>query len=158
MITTILRNATDEQLGAARRYTADHLHIPFEDVTLQTAVAYVNRHFEQGVYENWDGFVEMLAADKKTNAPAKHRVIVILVKGAFRIHADGCKDIARDTARSNNYWSVEAADQHEVNLDCWGSVSTDHYELGTPEWHKACDENAAISSSFLPCALAVLPS
>lgn len=69
MITTILRTATAKQILAARHYAADHLHIAFLDVTKVVAVAYVNKHFEQGTYENWDGFVEMLEADEKTNAP-----------------------------------------------------------------------------------------
>jgi len=63
MITTILRNATTAQILAARHHTANHLHIPFPDVTKVVAVAYVNKHFEQGTYENWDGFVAMLEAD-----------------------------------------------------------------------------------------------
>lgn len=63
MITTILRTATDEQLSTARHYTADHLHIPFQGVSLLVAVAYVNAHFQQGQYTAWDGFVGMLEAD-----------------------------------------------------------------------------------------------
>ncbi len=41
MITTILRNATRQQLEAAYHYTADHLHIPVSELTDTVAVAYV---------------------------------------------------------------------------------------------------------------------
>lgn len=64
MITTILRNATYQQLHAAYHYTADHLHIPVSELTDAVAVAYVNVHFRQGDYAAWDGFVEMLEADR----------------------------------------------------------------------------------------------
>lgn len=65
MIITILRNATRKQLEAAYHYTADHLHIPVEEVTDIVAVAYVAAHFEQGVYLSWEGFTHMLKADAR---------------------------------------------------------------------------------------------
>lgn len=63
MITTILRNATVGHLLDARRHTSNHLHVPLAKVDNMIAVAYIVRHFEQGDYEGWNGFVEMLEAD-----------------------------------------------------------------------------------------------
>lgn len=65
LITTILRNCTRVQLEAAYHYTADHLHIPPGALTDEVAVAYVSAHFKQGVYLSWEGFVDMLEADKR---------------------------------------------------------------------------------------------
>ncbi len=65
MITTILRNATRQQLEAAYHYTADHLHIPVSELTDTVAVAYVCQHFEQGAYSGWNGFTDMLKADAR---------------------------------------------------------------------------------------------
>lgn len=65
MITTILRNCTRGQLEAAYLWTAEQLHIPWGELTDTVAVAYVARHFEQGTYSGWDGFVEMREADRR---------------------------------------------------------------------------------------------
>lgn len=82
----------------------------------------------------------------------KYRVAAVLVNGDFRIHGDGCRDIARDAAQSEaGAWYIEAATEHEVNIDCWGDVSSDNYRQGTPEWHAECDTNASVASHFLPC-------
>lgn len=64
MITTILRTADTAHINVARKWVSDHLHIPESDVTPVVAVAYICRHFEQGVYYGWDGFVDMLKADQ----------------------------------------------------------------------------------------------
>lgn len=82
----------------------------------------------------------------------KYRVAVVLVNGDFRIHGDGCRDIARDARQSDaGEWYVEASTRHEVNIDCWGDVSSDNYPESTPEWHDECDKNARLASHFLPC-------
>lgn len=82
----------------------------------------------------------------------KFRVAVVLVNGDFRIHGEGCQDISRDARRSDaGEWYIEADSRHEVNTDCWGDVSSDNYEEGTPEWHAECDKNASVASHFLPC-------
>lgn len=65
MITTILREASANQLTAARYFTADCLHIPYGDVSGLVAVAYICRHFEQGDYSGWDGWVAMREADAR---------------------------------------------------------------------------------------------
>ena len=65
MIIAILRNCTSKQLEAAYHYTADHLHIPVGEVTDIVAVAYVAAHFEQGVYLSWEGFVDLMEADRR---------------------------------------------------------------------------------------------
>lgn len=67
MILTILRTAHAEHIRSAMHYTADHLHIPVGEVSELVAVAYVLRHFRQGFYEGWDGFVDMLNADEDSN-------------------------------------------------------------------------------------------
>lgn len=63
MIITILRTAYAPHVRAAMRWTADNLHIPEGEVTELFAVAYVVKHFEQGAYTGWDGWVAMLEAD-----------------------------------------------------------------------------------------------
>ena len=65
MITLILRDATAEQLRAARCFTATHLHITSMDVPSRVAVAYICQHFEEGDYSGWDGFIEMREADSR---------------------------------------------------------------------------------------------
>jgi hypothetical protein len=65
VITIIINNATELELYAAIVHTANHLHVPEGEVTRSVAVAYIIRHFEQGVYFGWDGFVEMLKADAR---------------------------------------------------------------------------------------------
>lgn len=60
MITLIIQTATQEQLIAAREWTADNLHVPRGAVTPAVAVAYVLKHFEMGVLSGWDGFTETL--------------------------------------------------------------------------------------------------
>lgn len=65
MITTIITHASVRELNAAIVHAADHLHVPEEEVTQSVAVAYIVRHFEQGVYFGWDGFAEMLKADER---------------------------------------------------------------------------------------------
>lgn len=65
MITTILRTCARADLEAAYHYTANHLHVPVSEITDTVAVAYVLRHFEQGAYSGWDGWVEMLEADRR---------------------------------------------------------------------------------------------
>lgn len=64
MITHILNTARSSVLDNAARQVADWLHIPYEDVTNKVAVAYICKHFEQGAYSGWDGFVEMLEAGR----------------------------------------------------------------------------------------------
>lgn len=65
MITTIVRTLTREQRTTSRKFVADHLHIPYEDVSSVVAVAYIVKHFEQGAYSGWDGWVEMREADAR---------------------------------------------------------------------------------------------
>lgn len=65
MITTILRNATCDQLDSARAWVSDQLHIPFERTTDLVAAAYIVKHFEQGSYSGWDGWIEMREADRQ---------------------------------------------------------------------------------------------
>lgn len=82
----------------------------------------------------------------------KHRLAVILVNGDFRIHRDGCRDVARDASQSDaGAWHIEVASLHEANTECWGDVSSDNYKEGSEEWHNECDLNAATASRFLPC-------
>jgi hypothetical protein len=82
----------------------------------------------------------------------KHRLAVILVNGDFRIHGENCTDITRDERQSDTgAWYIEVASRHEANIECWGDVSSDNYEEGTPQWHEECDTNASIASRFLPC-------
>ena len=64
MIITILRTAHAKHIRAALYHTANHLHVPVEEITEMIAVAYIVQHFKQGAYEGWDGFVEMLEADE----------------------------------------------------------------------------------------------
>jgi hypothetical protein len=86
----------------------------------------------------------------------KHRLAAVLVNGDFRIHAADCRDVPKDAAQSDaGAWHIEAATRHEVNIDCWGDVSSDNYEEGSPEWHAECDKNALIASRFLPCVPAM---
>lgn len=65
MITHILKTASDWMLHQAREWTADHLHVDRSSVSATVAVGYVCRHFEVGTYSGWDGFAEMLEADRK---------------------------------------------------------------------------------------------
>jgi hypothetical protein len=82
----------------------------------------------------------------------KHKLGVILVNGDFRIHGAHCADIMRDSAKSDGgVWWIEVSSIHEANTECWGDVSGDNYEEGTPEWHAECDKNAAMATRFLPC-------
>ncbi|MER5579638.1 hypothetical protein [Streptomyces massasporeus] len=60
MITTILENATRDQLQSALNWTSDHLHVPLDQVTECVAVACVVRHFEMGALSGWDGFIANL--------------------------------------------------------------------------------------------------
>lgn len=88
----------------------------------------------------------------------KFRVAAILINGVFRIHGEGCRDIARDAQQSDGgAWYIEAATRHEVNTECWGDVSSDNYEEGTPAWHAECDKSASIASHFLPCVSKEMP-
>lgn len=64
MITLILRTAHAQHLVDAVTWVSDQLHIPRSKVTVETAVAYIVKHFEQGAYSGWDGWVEMRKADK----------------------------------------------------------------------------------------------
>lgn len=82
----------------------------------------------------------------------KQRLAVILVDGDFRIHGDGCRDIARDAAKSDaGAWYMEVSSLHEVNTECWGDIASDNYETGSREWHDECDRDADMASHFLPC-------
>lgn len=56
-ILTILRAASPQQIAAAIRFTADHLHVPEGCIEPEVAVAYVRQHYQQGQLEGWDGFV-----------------------------------------------------------------------------------------------------
>jgi hypothetical protein len=70
----------------------------------------------------------------------------------FRIHADGCADVAKEAKRFHDTpWVFEAEDRHAVNLACWGDIASDSTKSGTPEWEKACDEYATSETTFLPC-------
>ncbi|MGW0846799.1 hypothetical protein ACWD26_43135 [Streptomyces sp. NPDC002787] len=60
MITTIINNATGNQLRSAVIWTSDHLHVPLDQVTECVAVAYIVRHFEMGALSGWDGFTSHL--------------------------------------------------------------------------------------------------
>lgn len=64
MITTILASAHPDDLHEARTWTSGQLHAYWADVSQPVAVAYVIRHFRQGDYEGWEGFVAMLEADR----------------------------------------------------------------------------------------------
>lgn len=57
MIVTLIKHATQAQLDAAVRWTADSLHVPEAFVEVTVAVAYVVRHYQMGQLEGWDGFV-----------------------------------------------------------------------------------------------------
>lgn len=65
MITTIIRNATQEQLIEAREWVMEQLHVPRGTVTPAVAVGYIILHFGQGAYEGWNGFIAMREADKR---------------------------------------------------------------------------------------------
>jgi hypothetical protein len=65
MITTIIEHAEWSHLRSALIFTSNCLHVPPDDVSTAVAVAYVIRHFKQGTYEGWEGFVEMLKADAR---------------------------------------------------------------------------------------------
>jgi hypothetical protein len=70
----------------------------------------------------------------------------------FRIHAEGCADVAKEAKRFHDTpWVFEAEDRHAVNLACWGDIASDSTESGTPQWEKACDEYATSETTFLPC-------
>lgn len=71
MITTIVRNAAHDDLLMARMWTSDQLHIPRDMVSPEVAVAYIVKHFEQGAYSGWDGFVDML--DANAQSIARHK-------------------------------------------------------------------------------------
>lgn len=71
MITTIARNATSKQLVKAVDWVSDQLHVPWPDIGPVVAVAYVVKHFRQGDYEGWDGFIEMISVDEESIAKAK---------------------------------------------------------------------------------------
>lgn len=66
MITTILRTATVQQLMGAVDFVSDQLHLPPQHVSVQVAVAYICKHFEQGTYSGWDGWIEMRATDQQS--------------------------------------------------------------------------------------------
>lgn len=63
MILNILRTARAAHIWAATRWVSDQLHVHGAEVTEMIAVAYVCKHFEQGTYTGWDGWVEMLEAN-----------------------------------------------------------------------------------------------
>lgn len=60
MLLNILRNAYRFEITEARHFTANNLHVPWEDVSDIVAVGYVVRHFHSGQLEGWDGFCEAL--------------------------------------------------------------------------------------------------
>lgn len=66
MIVTILRTAHPKDVRAALHFTADHLHVPVNEVSELIAVAYVVQHFRAGDYESWDGFVALRKADEQS--------------------------------------------------------------------------------------------
>lgn len=63
MIHTILKTATLTELREAREQVAHWLHLNVDEVSSVVAVAYICKHFEQGTYSSWDGWIEMCAAD-----------------------------------------------------------------------------------------------
>lgn len=63
MILEILRTARSAHIRSAMGWVSDQLHVPAALVTEHVAVAYVCKHFEQGTYTGWDGWVDMLEAD-----------------------------------------------------------------------------------------------
>lgn len=66
MIQTILRMAHVADLREAREQVAHWLHLNADEVSSVVAVAYICKHFEQGAYSSWDGWMEMRAADGYT--------------------------------------------------------------------------------------------
>lgn len=81
------------------------------------------------------------------------KVAVIVHNGEFRVHKNGCGDVAKEAKRYHDTpWIFDAADQHEVNLTCWGDVASDTTESGSQEWAKLCDEYASAETTYLPCA------
>lgn len=73
MITTILRTATIQQLMDAVDHVSTQLHLPRTQVRSEVAVAYICKHFEQGDYSGWDGWIEMREADQKSIDRYKER-------------------------------------------------------------------------------------
>jgi hypothetical protein len=69
----IVRRADAKRLHQARQFVADHLHVHPEDLEHVTAVAYIDRHFEQGVYSGWEGWLEMVEADDASERRARER-------------------------------------------------------------------------------------
>lgn len=63
MIQTILKTATLTDLREAREQVAHWLHLNVDEVSSVVAVAYICKHFEQGTYSSWEGWIEMRAAD-----------------------------------------------------------------------------------------------
>lgn len=61
LINNIIRNADVSDLIAAQNYVADQLHIVKDSVDDWVAVAYIIKHFEMGVLEGWDGFLEYIS-------------------------------------------------------------------------------------------------
>jgi hypothetical protein len=69
----IVRRADAQLLMDARQYVSDVLHVALDDVPFITAVAYIDKHFEQGTYSGWEGWVEMGLGDEESVRRAKER-------------------------------------------------------------------------------------
>jgi hypothetical protein len=67
----IVRRGDAKRLHQARDYVADVLHVNIEDLEHVTAVAYIDRHFKQGSYSGWEGWVEMMDTDDESQRRAR---------------------------------------------------------------------------------------
>jgi hypothetical protein len=45
-------------MNTAIGWTANNLHVPESEVAEIVAIAYVERHFQQGALSGWEGFCE----------------------------------------------------------------------------------------------------
>lgn len=64
----IVRRADAQLLMDAREYVAHVLHVALDDVPFITAVSYIDKHFETIGYSGWEGWVEMVEADKEARS------------------------------------------------------------------------------------------
>jgi hypothetical protein len=75
MIQTILKTATLTDLRDAREQVAHWLHLNADEVSSVVAVAYICKHFEQGDYSSWDGWIEMRTNDAASEDRAYERAL-----------------------------------------------------------------------------------
>lgn len=81
------------------------------------------------------------------------KVAIINDNGTERVHADGCRDIAREENKTRNGGAIviDVDNRQEVALFLWADIASDSAESGTPKWEeeiRACD---ASSTVYLPC-------